>query len=54
MKDKVAIANKRYRELNQDKILNAKRAIYLKNRLVIVKCSCNTLIGMKTLNKHEI
>ena len=44
-KDKVAIASKKYRELNKDKILIAKRAIYLRDRLILVKCSCNTLIG---------
>ena len=52
LKDKVAIANKKYRELNKDKILIAKRAIYLRDRLILGKFSCNTLIGIKALHKH--
>ena len=51
-KEKVAIANKRYRELSKERLINAKRAIYLKDRLVLIKCSCNVMIGMKALNKH--
>ena len=51
-KEKVAIANKRYRQLNRERLVNAKRTVYLKERLILVTCSCNTKIGMKALNKH--
>ena len=44
---KVAVANKRYRELNKEQLVYNKKNVYKRDRLILVKCSCNAIVGMK-------
>ena len=52
LKNAVARHNKTYRDLHRERLLNNKKNAYKRDTLVLIKCCCNAMIGMKAINEH--